>query len=150
MPVTQDYLEEHLEKKDHVSEVACTYHGLLVTFEPGSEADPFGAMLREKGWAVDWVSQDRNMVHFVKVEGAPDAQADDSDESQLTIHLFVCADCGCVYCTDSKRHVVERDIDWHEHENAGAADDAVRMDPPCGCGCDLFNPKQAIEAGGED
>ena len=68
MPVTRDYLKQHIEEMEQVEQAQPTAHGLLVVQEPGKSGDTFGAMLRSKGWALDFISADRSKLHFVKLE----------------------------------------------------------------------------------
>ncbi len=72
MPVTADYLQDQLEGKEFVKETSQTYHGLLVVQSPGRLGGTPGEMLRTKGWAVDFVGADRELVHFVPIDDAVD------------------------------------------------------------------------------
>lgn len=68
MPVTREYLKEYLEDQPHVNQVTETVHGLLAHQDPSAAADTFG-LIRTKGWAPDVITADREMVHFVKLDG---------------------------------------------------------------------------------
>lgn len=69
MPVSREYLEDYLEEKNFVKDTSATYHGLLVVTDSGGTADTYGALLREKGWVVDFVAKDREIVHLVPYDG---------------------------------------------------------------------------------